>query len=547
MDTFKISFYRLIEKVGVLFLLSLVSLPGIFPLLKSGFFPTQDGDNLIIRFADFHRAILDFHFPPRWAGYLNHTYGYPVLIFLYPGLLYIWEAIHFLGFSLLTSVKIALVLSIFLSGFFTYQFVKEIFGRLPAFISAIFYIYFPYRFVNIYLRGSFGEALGFLFVPLIFWAILKFFKESKGKYLALGSLTLALLITVHNVQALIFLPAILLFMAILLVMEEKERLRLFFEFGVFLLLALGLSCFFWLPALLERKFTVFDQIEISPFFKHFLKPEELLFFKKTIGELPLQIGIFSFLTALIAFLLIWFLKERRQKIIALFFGLVFLVSLFLIVPVSYKVWQLSRIDKFLQFPWRFLGLTGFAIAFLAALPIAQIKGKFKWLLAFFLSFGVVLNCLPYAKPLGFLYRDDNFYLTNDATTTSSNEYLPIWVKKAPTKAPPEKIEAEGVEIEIQEYKTHKRSFVIKTSEATKVQINTVYFPGWQVFVDGKKVKIDYEDNNGLLVFEVLPGEHQVLAKFDETSIRKVADFITLGSLGLIILIIIKKGNEAIFD
>ena len=554
MDTPKISFYslitrfyKLIKKSRVFFLVVLLSLPGVFPLLKSGFFPTQDGDNLLIRFADFNRSILDFLFPPRWAGYLNHTFGYPVLIFLYPGLLYIWEGIHSLGFGLLTSVKISLFFSIFASGIFMYLFVKEVFGKWPALISGIFYIYFPYRFVDIYLRGSFGEALAFLFVPLIFWTIIKFIKSQQKKYLILGSISLATLITVHNVQALIFLPLILFFMAVMLFSQkDKKRKPLFFHFLLFLVLSLGLSCFFWLPALLERKFTVFDTIKIAGFSDYFLDIKHLFFFHKTIAELPLQIGLLHFSAGLLSLLFLAFIKNKKQKIISVFFRLSFFFSFFIMTDVSYKLCQLIKIDRFLQFPWRFLGFNAFSSSFLIALPVFLLKRKLKLVFCVFLVLAVIFNSLPYIKPLGFLYRDDNFYTTNDATTTSSNEYLPIWVKEPPTQAPAEKIEIEEGEIEVKEYKTHKRIFIVNTEQTTKVKINTLYFPGWQILVDGEKVEIDYKNNNGMLAFEVPEGEHQILARFTETPLRKMANFISLGSLFFIVIILFNRKNETIF-
>lgn len=544
MDPFKISNLRVKELV-LLFLIFLVALPGIFPLIKPGFFPTQDGDNLLIRFADFHRAILDHHLPPRWAGNLNYTYGYPVLIFLYPGLLYLWEAIHVLGFSLLTSVKVSLMLSVIFSGVFMYQFVKELFGKLPALVSAIFYIYFPYRFVNLYRRGSFGEAVGLMFVPLIFWLILKMAKETKAKYLVLISLSLAALITVHNVQALIFFPFILLFMGVLLIITRQKKEKLFLSFLLSLFLTLGLACFFWLPAFLERGFTIFDKVLVSEFFKNFLDLRYLFFFHQEADKLPLQIGLFPFLVGISSLFLWLFLKKRQQKLITLFFSLTFILSFLFMTDFSKIFWQVIRIDKFFQFPWRFLSLTGFTTSILSALPIFLLRKKWPVILALFLGIGTFLNCLPYIKPIGFLPRDDNFYLTNDATTTSSNEYLPIWVKKPPTRAPEEKIETEA-EVTIQEYKTHKRSFLVKTSEPAQVQINTVYFPGWQVKVDGQPVGIDYQ-NNGLLVFEVPAGEHQVLAKFGETTVRKIADVITLASLVFAGFLFLRRRNEKFFD
>lgn len=540
MDTIKISFYKLAKACWPLFFFLIISLPSIRNFFNVGFFPTQDGDNLLIRFADFHRAILDFHFPPRWAGYLNHTFGYPVFIFLYPGLLYLWEGIKLLGFDLLTSVKISLIFSIFLSGFFMFLFLKEIFGKLPALLGGIFYVYNPYRFVNIYFRGSFGEALGLLFVPLIFWSIFKFFKEFKKVYLLLASLSLASLVTLHNVLALIFLPLIALFF-IVLVIQGKKKKKGFLTFFCFLSLALSLSAFFWLPAIFERKYTVFDQVAVSQFSSYFLDPSRLFFFHKGWEQLPLQIGLFHFLAGCLSIFLLFFIKDKKLKIISLFASLTFFLSLFLMLNLSTFFWNFLKIEKFIQFPWRLLSLNSFASSFLVCLPLFLFNKTLKFPFFLIFSLAVFLNCRDYLKPVGFLFRDDNFYLTNDATTTSSNEYLPIWVKDTPRKAPEKKIEIKGQgTVEIKTYKTHKRIFTVKTEEPATVQVNTLYFPGWNLKVNGQTTKIDYIDNNGLLVFNVPKGTSEIVLNFRETPLRLISDIISFGSMVAIIFLLFKK-------
>jgi uncharacterized membrane protein YfhO len=83
--------------------------------------------------------------------------------------------------------------------------------------------------------------------------------------------------------------------------------------------------------------------------------------------------------------------------------------------------------------------------------------------------------------------------------------------------------------------------VVKTSQETKVVINTFYFPGWQVLINGEKTKIDYEsDKLGRLVFKIPPGEHKVVAKFSETPLRLTADLISVAGFLLLILIPYKK-------
>ncbi len=43
-----------------------------------------------------------------------------------------------------------------------------------AILSAILYLYYPYRLVDLYVRGSLGESLSLILFPLIIYGILKF-------------------------------------------------------------------------------------------------------------------------------------------------------------------------------------------------------------------------------------------------------------------------------------------------------------------------------------------------------------------------------------
>mgnify|MGYP001558299250 FL=1 len=73
------------ETILILFLLLILTIPVILPLLHGGFFQSDDGEWMVIRFSAFHQALRDGQFPVRWLGRLNQEYGYPVANFLYPG------------------------------------------------------------------------------------------------------------------------------------------------------------------------------------------------------------------------------------------------------------------------------------------------------------------------------------------------------------------------------------------------------------------------------------------------------------------------------
>ncbi len=207
--------------------------------MHPGFFVSDDGDWMIIRLAAFHQALRSGQFPVRFLFSLNHGYGYPVLNFLYPLPFYLGEVVHLLGFGFIDSIKILFAASFVFGALFMYLFAGP--------VAAIVYTYFPYRLFDVYKRGSLGEAVTFIFIPLIFY----FIDKKKTIFAALAT---AALITSHNVIALIFLPVILIY---------SRNLKMIF-------LALLLSAWFWLPALYDLQFTRAATVQISDFSKYFL-------------------------------------------------------------------------------------------------------------------------------------------------------------------------------------------------------------------------------------------------------------------------------------
>ena len=67
----------------------LAVLPSLYGVWHSGFFVSDDGNWMVIRFSAFYQALADGQFPVRFLDRLNYSYGYPVANFLYPGFMYI--------------------------------------------------------------------------------------------------------------------------------------------------------------------------------------------------------------------------------------------------------------------------------------------------------------------------------------------------------------------------------------------------------------------------------------------------------------------------
>ncbi|MBL7150659.1 hypothetical protein ISS86_01905 [Candidatus Microgenomates bacterium] len=460
-----------------------ICFPIIFSLLKPGFYTSDDGEWAVVRFGAFHRALKDGQFPPRWADNLFHGYGYPVLNFNYPLPYYLAEVFHlFLGF--VVSIKAVFIFSVIASGFSFYLLARSL-------SATTLYLYFPFRLLNLYHRGSIGESLSLVFIPLCFYFL-------KKKRFFLLALSLAALILSHNVVALISFPFLLIY-------GFKQIKNFSFLKGI--ILGLLLSLFFWLPALWEKNITNLGAGLLG-------HPTEYF-------NLPVPLGLVTLLA--IAAIILFRFKEK----IFILFGLS--ISLFMMSSISSWVYYLPLVN-FIGYPWRFLHLVGFFTAWGLAL-ILHIPGMCKSLIrGLFLI--IIIPLITYFqfphlfKPKEFVNRSDDYYLTNQATTISADENTPLWVKDSPTHQPDQKIELVG-DFEIISKKSNLLKADLNLTQDQVVKINTIYYPGWKIFLNEQELpSLHLQDQMGRISFQAPVGEHHLELKFTETPFRLICNLIS---------------------
>lgn len=476
------------KKLPWLFFLLILTLPVIWNLFKPGFFLTDDGEWMIIRFSAFHQELVNGQFPVRWLNRLNNGYGYPVATFLYPGFMYLAEIPKILGFGFVDSVKIVFIFSVLSVSVFSFLWLKRVFGRKAAFLGSLVYIYSPYFLWDIYKRGSLGEVLALGVVPFILWSI-----EKRNQPLA--AVGFSILVLSHNTLALLFFPVLLLYGT----MEQWNN-----GIIISLLLGLGLSSFFWMPAILELKYTIFNQTVVSNWKDYFLRLENI--------SLLGWFNLIVFGTAL--FLLLKNLKKWVTRYpIGYLLTHFFLLGIFLALPLSSFLWEVFPLGRLVQFPFRFLSWDILASSYLAAFVVSHIDKNWQGKVIIAVVPVLIILGLSFAKPESFINRPDSYYATNEATTTVQDEYMPRWVKIKPEKRAEKEIE--------------------RIDENT-VQINTIYWPGWKVFVDGEERKVDYDNKMGVMRVKVSAGEHEIKPVFTETPLRVLANFVSVISFfGLI--------------
>ncbi len=529
-------------------LLLLSTLP-LVNLLTPGLPITHDGLDHVARIANFYDSLKEGILIPRWAANLNWGYGHPILMFLYPLPSYSASIFHFLSFSYVDSLKIVFALSFVLSIFTMFVWAKEAFGEIPGFFTALLYSFAPYRFVDFYVRGAIGEHVAFIFPPLIFYSLLKYSKSSKYRYLFILSLSTAGLILAHNAISIIFLPWIVLYVFYLWWAYSKKTSFIFNAFAG-IILGFLYSAFFLVPAFLEGKYTLRDIVTAGEYTKRFVDPLALLYGPwdyRGSGFFTVQIGTVQLL--LMGILLFVFFKIRDIKKRGFYIGLIIMtvIPIFLMLPQSEFIWQkVTTLQKF-QFPWRFLSVVVFSTAAAGGSVVSSLKNK-KLQISFVLILALALLFIQKDYWHGLYYKEynDSFFEKIYNGTTDTGESAPIWsirfMEKEP-KAFTEIIDGRG-SIKNVARKTTVHDYQVDAVGLIRVRENTLYFPGWKVFVDGKSVPVEFQDqlNRGLITYYVPDGKHFVRIIFTDTKLRTLSNILTIVSfaLGMIMLFIALK-------
>lgn len=245
--------------LGVACLLTLFAL---YPLLEAGLPNTADGALHLYRTVDLDQCWQDGAYYPRWAPNLFLGYGYPIFNFYAPLLYYLAEVLHVLGFSFQGAIKVIQVGTFPLYGLGMYVFAREIVGRKSALLAAAAYAYVPYRFKEAFVQGDYPQFLALALLPLVFWAFYKIIVTRKSAYIVVGACLYGALILSHNITAMLtspFLGLYIVWMALSFSLRNQVFWKnLVSEIFSALALGLGLTAFFWLPALYEKRWVQLD-------------------------------------------------------------------------------------------------------------------------------------------------------------------------------------------------------------------------------------------------------------------------------------------------
>ena len=522
----------------LIILLIFFSLFSVRSLFLQGFPPTHDGEYHIIRFYEFYKALESGVIYPRWAMDLNFGYGVPLFNYVYPLPNYIAAILHFFGFSFINAFKVSMIIATLIGAISFYYWMHEYVDDLYAFAASLIYVFSPYRFLDIFIRGSIGEVWSLSFFPAFLFFVTKAVRYDNKKMYIASSIMLALTILSHNILGLMFSGFGILYVAFLLWQEKrKDYKRTMFTF----LLAFGMSAIFWLPALLEK--TYVKGLEIYDIGQNFPELYQLLvpswgsgFSSNELNnQMSYQLGVVNILLVLISLFVLIKLKKGRPLI--LFFVSLFLIVCFLMLSFSKTVWETFPLISYFQFPWRLLSLSIIISSFLGGFALQFINKKI--IAAVIVSIQIIIT-FQYGIPAYIHQRDDNHYILRsnfiNSTNSPGNLFNTVWFKGVSHRSK-QRLESS---ISTSQFTNvtqtpHRLTANVIAKSKDQILVNIAYFPEWNVYLNGKKIKVNKTADGRFSFWLPKNGGFTVDLKFENTPIRHASAIITIVSIMLVII------------
>jgi hypothetical protein len=238
------------------------------------------------------------------------------------------------------------------------------------------------------------------------------------------------------------------------------------------------------------------------------------------------------------------------------------------LPLSAPVWDLLPIASLIQFPWRLLALTTVAMAILAGAAVVQAQrtrqdselSRGHWAL---LILVVVLASFPYTLPE---YTPVPDIAEGPLLVLKFEREYPdmvgmtAWTQEQPSDSPlleqylaggplvTAEALAPGAQVEMIRAGGASDELWVQSDGGTALRFYTYYFPGWRVYVDGKRLpdsELRPETAYGLLTVDVPSGEHRVLLRWGDTPLRAAGKALTVICLLLALVLLAISSRRSI--
>ena len=524
------------------------------PLLTLEFPKGHDWLIELVRVSEFKSAIINGQFPPYWGENLYGGYGSPIFVYYAPLYMLIATFCSFITGSIISGSTLALIILSVIAVFSMKLLLQEVVGEKTSEgesasrIAAYFFILNPYLICDMLQRNANAEYTALCLSPLAFYGLILIDRKPRFGGLVLSG-ALALIITSHNLTALIIFSMVLILSLFLYL--PKKNISIWLTIIASISLGLAISAFFWMPALYYKSSVQIEQMMSGKFNYHnqFQSIISLFGYKYFFS-----VGSITPIIILCSIAVMFFERnQNKSNYINLYVFIICgsLLLVFLQTRASAIFWKIVPYMPLFQFPWRMMGPLALVTSVGAGLsfflfcedtPIKNIKMR---------EFLILLVCITNAmghirsseqvpKNLSYLFAGETIKNTG-LPATVLDEYLPkgasndIWMNRSSNIGP---VVKSIPDVEINVLKDSGTEIILETVSETpaRLQMARWFFLGWECTVNGvpHNVKLN---KFGSFDISIPTGFNKIILHLFPPLLRRVCVWISLMSLAIVFIIL----------
>jgi stage V sporulation protein SpoVS len=498
------------------------------------------------RLTEFARILSDHQFPPVWAPDLGSGHGQPLFEFA-PPLIYA-AALPFYkgGMSLADSCQFGLAMLFALGAIAVFLIGRKLsFSRTASIGAAAAWLFAPYQALDIYVCARFAESAALAVAPVALLGLIVALQGPTAISVALGALAVAMLPLAHNAIALLMFPAFAAIIAARSAISDHKLKTAAAGAGV-IAGGLGLSAFFWLPALLERGFVKTDLLRTGflNWSNYIIYPSQLFWSPWGFGYaargptngISYSLGLVHIALAVAGLVIAIRAANRIRRLDAIVFAGAAIVAALLATDLSWAIWAHIATLQYLAYPWRTLCVPALFMPLLALYAFERMGPR----MASVAIVVLVLFNIAHTEPKGVQTYDDAYFGADSIAhlginTTTREEYEPRTVSQRPYF---DNVLLKGVGsapvVHQLAVTSDSQSFQVDASAPALMQDTLFDYPGWTVLVDDREVAVTPAQVSGEITFNLPAGTHHVQVELRPTPIRRWSFYLSIATAVLMI-------------
>lgn len=491
---------------------------------------------------------------PRWCEWANNGFGEPRFIF-YPPLSWMLGAA--LGFVVPWNAVPGtfIVLAQTLAGISMFVLAQRFFSKSAAIFAAACYAANPYALLVVYMRSDFAEELACSLLPLLLLAVLQLsgFTVNRWRSNARVAAIFALLfagVWLSNAPAGVLASYSMALLFAWAAVSQKSFAPLW-RGAAGLVLGFGLTGFYLLPAAYEQRWVNIGQALSSG-----LQPAQNFLYTKIADP---EHNFFNWIASSIAVLLIALTgasaivahrktskeesaREKRPRQAML---LLSAAAVILMLNSSSILWEHLPKLRFVQFPWRWMGILALPYAFFSAAAARRWRPGWVWAVIVFLSVACAGAFLTYKA----WWDSNDIPVLQEAISSGkgfdgTDEYDPAKDDHTdlPATAPPVQIlPREGAlapapnatpdaKIQIEHWTAEEKDLSETSPQPFRLAVRLLDYPAWRIEVNGQRVTPEPPESTAQIILRMPAGTEHIRIKFETTPDRRLGSGMSLAAL-----------------